>query len=72
MLHYGWRLRMLAKVLVKCPQCRYRALLDHGDPQHMVEIGRHCKNGKTASDCPTLAPALARARESLDSVELAK
>jgi hypothetical protein len=60
---------MLARILVKCPQCRYRALLDHGDAHHLLEIGSHCKNGKTASDCPALAPALARARETLDRVE---
>jgi len=60
---------MLAEVFVTCPDCGYRALLDHGDVHHFVQIGRRCKHRQNPEKCPSLAPALAKAREALDWVE---
>ena len=60
---------MLAEVFVTCPICKYRALLDHGDQHHFVEIGSRCKDQQGPETCPNLATALARAREALKRVE---
>jgi hypothetical protein len=60
---------MLAKVLVTCPKCGYRAMLDHGNQRIIdIEIEGHCENGKKTVECPTLAPALVRARQAMEEM----
>jgi hypothetical protein len=60
---------MLAKVLVTCPKCGYRAMLDHGNQRTIdVEIEGHCENGTSPLGCPILVPAIARARKAMEEI----
>jgi hypothetical protein len=44
-------------------------MLDHGNQRIIdIEIEGHCENGKKTVECPTLAPALVRARQAMEEM----